>query len=296
MQVSRIAMRCRALVWAALCWVCLGVAAQTLPAVAKADRVWALTEQMELIEFASDHPSQVLSRRPVTGLAAGDALVGMDFRVARGVLYALSRAGRLYTLATDSGALSLVGDAGPVLKGESFGVDFNPTVDRIRVVSHTGQNLRLHPDTAALVDGDPVQPGLHPDVDLHYAAGDPRAGRPPEVVAAGYTYHRRDATLTTNYAIDRAAGTLVRQGSLAEASPVQSPNLGELHTVGPLGLGPLVDASFDIADLSGLALLAARPVSQGQTSLYTVNLETGQATWLGPVGDGRPLRGLAIEP
>ena len=84
MQVSRIAMRCRALVWAARCWVCLGVAAQTLPAVAKADRVWALTEQMELIEFASDHPSQVLSRRPVTGLAAGDALVGMDFRVARG--------------------------------------------------------------------------------------------------------------------------------------------------------------------------------------------------------------------
>ena len=66
--------------------------------------------------------------------------------------------------------------------------------------------------------------------------------------------------------------------------------------LGPLGLGPLVDASFDIADLSGLALLAARPVSQGQTSLYTVNLETGQATWLGPVGDGRPLRGLAIEP
>ena len=43
----------------------------------------------------------------------------------------------------------------PALSGTAFGFDFNPTVDRIRVVSDTGQNLRLNPDTGAVaaVDG-----------------------------------------------------------------------------------------------------------------------------------------------
>jgi hypothetical protein len=36
----------------------------------------------------------------------------------------------------------------------SFGFDFNPTVDRIRVVSNTGQNLRLHPVTGVVASTD----------------------------------------------------------------------------------------------------------------------------------------------
>ena len=38
----------------------------------------------------------------------------------------------------------------PLLDGTEFGVDFNPQVDRLRVVSNSGQNLRLHPDTGAV--------------------------------------------------------------------------------------------------------------------------------------------------
>jgi hypothetical protein len=37
----------------------------------------------------------------------------------------------------------------PVLAGTSFGFDFNPTVDRIRLVSDSGQNLRLNPNSGA---------------------------------------------------------------------------------------------------------------------------------------------------
>ena len=44
-----------------------------------------------------------------------------------------------------------------------WGFDFNPTVDRIRVVNDRGANLRLHPDTGAQVDGNADQPGLQPD-------------------------------------------------------------------------------------------------------------------------------------
>jgi len=75
-----------------------------------------------------------------------------------------------------------------------------------------------------------------------------------------------------------------------------SPNTGQLRTVGSLGLGPLEDASFDIADVNNTALLAARTGAHAPTVLYRVDLDTGRARALGVVGDGAPLRGLAIVP
>ena len=55
----------------------------------------AVTASHELITFHAAQPDRILERRPVTGLAPGERLVGIDFRVAKGVLYALSQAGRL---------------------------------------------------------------------------------------------------------------------------------------------------------------------------------------------------------
>ena len=126
------------------------------------------------IFFHAAQPDRILERRPVTGLAPGERLVGIDFRVAKGVLYALSQAGRLYTLDIPSGALRPVGSAPAALalQGTVFGFDFNPAADRIRVVSNMGQNLRLHPDTGAVVDGDAAVEGVQPDPSLRYAWGD----------------------------------------------------------------------------------------------------------------------------
>ena len=54
--------------------------------------------------------------------------------MARGVLFGLSHDGRLYTIDTATGRAALVGNGAPVaLKGQRFGVDFNPVADRIRV-------------------------------------------------------------------------------------------------------------------------------------------------------------------
>jgi hypothetical protein len=69
-----------------------------------------------------------------------------------------------------------------------------------------------------------------------------------------------------------------------------------LRTVGKLGLGPLADAAFDIADVSNAAFAAVRTASGGRTRLYEVDLASGQARLIGTVGDGGPIRGLAIEP
>lgn len=262
------------------------------------EQVWAVTADHELIQFNAGQPQRVLVRRPITGLAAGDALVGIDYRVARGVLYALSAGGRLYTLDTTSGALSPVGTApaAVALTDGPWGVDFNPAADRVRVVGAGGQNLRLHPDTGAVVDFDPGTAGLQTDPALAYAAGDPNAGQSPQVTGAAYTYNQRDDKLTTNFAIDRARGVLVTQGTREGVSPMVSPNTGRLFTVGPLGLGPLVDVAFDIADLNNKALAAVRTAGDARTRLYEVDLSSGRARLVGTVGQGAALRGLAIAP
>lgn len=243
------------------------------------ETVWAVTDAAELVRFNAGQPTRLQQRLPLQGLEPGDRLVGIDFRVARGVLYALSARGRLYTLDTKTGRLAPVGN-GPLvtLQGERFGVDFNPVADRVRVVSDSGQNLRLHPDTGALAATDPLLNGAGPF----------------RVAGAAYTYNKNNDKLTTNYAIDLAAGTLLVQGSIEGVQPAVSPNTGTLAVIGALGTGALDDASFDIADIDNTALAALR--SGGRTRLHRVDLSTGRATLLGTVGEGRALWGMAIEP
>ncbi len=265
---------------------------------ARKETIFAVTAGNDLVRFNAGQPQRILARQKVTGLVAGDALVGIDYRVAKGVLYALSAQGRLYTLDTATGALTQVGSAPAALPlaGPLFGFDFNPAADRIRVVGASGQNLRLHPDTGAVVDGNATQEGLQPDGALAYVAGDLHAGKAPAIIAAGYTYNKQDEKLTTNYAIDQRLGALVMQGSKEGGSPVVSPNTGQLRTVGLLGVGPVADASFDIADVSGAAFAALRLQANGPTQLYLVDLDNGNARLIGAVGDGGALVGMAVEP
>ncbi len=262
------------------------------------ETVFAVTENMVLIKFNAGQPHKVLTRQALSGLGPGETLVGMDFRISRGVLFALSNTGKLYTVDTGRAVLTAVSatPASLPLKGRQFGMDFNPTVDRIRVVSDAGLNLRLHPDTGAVVDGNPTADGVQPDGALHYAAHDAQAGQTPVLMAAAYTYNKKDDKITTNYAIDAAAGTLVMQGSKEGVTPVVSPNTGQLRTVGPLGTGPLLGASFDISDVSNTALAVVRTAANTRSTLHLLDLNTGKATPLGVVGDGSALVGMAIEP
>lgn len=246
----------------------------------RAETVVAVTDGGELIRFNAGQPQRLQQRLPLKGLPAGDRLLGIDYRVARGVLFALSSSGLLYTLNTETAQLTRVGQAGAVaLSGQRFGFDFNPAADRIRVVSDTGQNLRLHPDTGAVAAVDPA---------VRLPLGEVRLG------GAAYTYNKKDEKLTTNYAIDLASGTLMLQGSLEGTTPAVSPNTGALTPVGALGTGALDDADFDIADINNAALAALRV--GGRTRLHEIDLRTGRATPIGTVGDGRALWGMAIVP
>ena len=187
----------------------------------------------------------------LTGLASGEAIVGLDFRPATGGLYALSNQSRLFSVNTSSGALAVVGvTLVPALSGDSFGFDFNPTVDRIRVVSNTGQNLRLHPDlgTVVAVDGN-LNPGT------------------PFVTGAAYSNSVAGATTTTLFVIDSQTDMLYRQ---------DPPNNGTLVMLGSLGVDVAADNGFDIGGNSAIAYALLKV--NNANAVYTINLTTGVAT------------------
>jgi hypothetical protein len=255
---------------------------------ARKEMLHVVTDMLELLTINAAQPTKVLNRVPLSGLAAGDTLVGVDYRVAKGVLFALSKSGRLYTVDTASGVLKPLGNGPAVaLQGDAFGVDFNPVADRIRVISSSGQNLRLHPETGLVAATDPAPA---------YASTDKRAGSKPEVVAAAYTYNKTDDKLTSNYAIDRNGGYLVTMGSAEGVQPVVSFNTGQLFSVGAIGVADMSDASMDIADVTGAAFAAIRLKTHATTRLYSIDLQTGKGTFLGTIGDGAKVLGLAVEP
>ncbi|MBM3976845.1 MAG: DUF4394 domain-containing protein [Planctomycetes bacterium] len=239
-----------------------------------------------LISFAAGTPDRLLSNVVVSGLAAGDTLVALDFRPSTGELYGLGAQSRVYRLDPDSGAATAVGSGpfAPALSGKSFGLDFNPVPDRIRVVSDADQNLRLHPETGAVAATDTA---------LAYAAGDANFGANPNVVASAYTANFAGSTSTTLYGIDSALDALVLQGSVGGA-PV-SPNSGQLFTVGALGVDAAGVAGFDISVL-GAAFAVLIPQSGGGSRLFSIDLATGKATSIGDVAGGMRLGDIAVRP
>ena len=220
----------------------------------------------QLVRFDSATPGTVSAPLTVTGLQAGENILGIDFRPANGQLYGLGSTSRLYLINLTTGAAAAVGTAGAfTLNGTDFGFDFNPTVDRLRIVSNTGQNLRVNPNDGTLSATDtPLNPGS------------------PSVSAAAYTNNFAGTTTTTLYVIDTTTNSLYTQNP---------PNAGTLNLVGPLGVAATGVNGFDIAPFSGRAY--ASLVVGGASRLYTINLTTGAATLVAAIGGGNTLRGLS---
>ena len=262
----------------------------------RAEKAVAVTVSNKLLKFNAGRPDRILTTLNITGLQAGETLLGIDYRVAKEQLYALGSSGRLYIINEDTAVASVVGMPFSVkLDGTQFGFDFNPTVDRIRVVSNTGQNLRLHPDTGAVVDSNPTLEGVQTDGKLTYAAGDVNFGKSPTTVGAAYSYNKADTKITTNFALDAAAGTLVTQGSREGVMPAVSPNTGQLFTIGSLGM-TFNSAAFDIQALSDVAFAALNSDGTSASRWVVIDLKTGAAKSLGTVGGGEQVVGIAIEP
>ncbi len=235
---------------------------------------YALTQNNGLIAFDRNDPTTAQAPMAITGLAAEEMLVGIDFRATDMMIYAVSNQGRIYSIDADTGMATAAAEMpfeGGVM-GTHFGVDFNPTVDRVRLHSDETQNLRLHPDTGAR---------LAVDGTLAYLEGDSAFGAAPVLVATAYTNPVPNAESTQLYAIDSAKDTLVL---------LPSPNDGGVTTVGSLGIDVSEDAALDInVEGEAYAILSVN----NSSAVYRIDLSTGLATQVGMLGD-QPIIGMAL--
>ena len=242
---------------------------------------FVVTSRNELLGLNTSTPAFVLSRNKITGLSdRREKVVGIDFRPSTGELWALTDAELLYTLNPGTAAATAVGPASAVALEDraSFGFDFNPSADRIRVANSAGQNLRFNPTNGQVVDFDTNTPGtIDPDTGLAYVPGDANSGT-PRIVAGAYTNNVTGGTPTTLYDIDSQRDVLVTQGSVG-ASPT-SPNTGQLFTVGATTVNVPDQVGFDIITTAGTdsAFAVFAPGGRGQTGLYSVNLVSGVFT------------------
>lgn len=221
----------------------------------------------------------------VTGLPTNEDLVGMDFRSSNGQLYLLGRnggaensLGAVYRVdsvpnsgniaVTPVGELSANGTDstnpfGGLEDNTSYGVDFNPVPDALRVVGSNGENLRIpfageNTGTAVITDTNLAE-------DATAATG---------ISAAAYTNADTNPETGTALVVIRPAsgelfdqnppndGTLTLRGLITEE--------GETLTAGS-GLG------FDILTVgtTNTAFLAGQdPDSPNEAGVGTLDLET----------------------
>lgn len=272
--------------------------------VATGDTV-ALTSSGRVVSFDRAPSKNLISNLSVKGLASGETLVGIDTRPNNSTIYALSDKGNLYKLDPATGRVTLVGalkasasaptnaasstnpacpsgTAAPAftaLSGAEFGVDVNPVVDRLRVVSDSGQNLRINMDTFEVTA----------DCTLSAASGPA-----PKPNAAAYTNsvvgQTAAASSTALFYVDAATDMLynVDPGS---AMPANNANTGVLKAVGALGVNVTAVNGFDIAGSTAYATFTVDSVS----GFYRIDLTTGAATALASFDKVGPLRGLALK-
>ena len=225
--------------------------------------VFGLTADQQLVSFRVANPAHHRVVGAISGLSADTALVGIDFRVQDGKLYGVGNAGGIYTIDTESAITSRVSQLTVQLNGASFGVDFNPAANALRIVSDAGQNLSHSIDANTTT----TQTALTFPGRTAFA-----------VTGAAYVNNDLDvSTATTLFDID----------SVNNVVAIQSPPAGGvLVTAGALGVDADAPVGFDIYSTlrngltvrnTGFAALTA----SGQSGLYIVNLLTGQARLVG---------------
>lgn len=242
-----------------------------------------LTRDQRLICFDEFNPGSATTLGTVNGLIGDTRLVGVDFRPATGndgsggVLYGLGDQGGVYTINLQTAQASLRSRLNVALSGTFFGVDFNPVVDRLRIVSDNGQNLRANVDNGAtLVDGT-----------LNYTPGVAATG----ITGAGYTNNDADPnTATTLYTID---------SRLDQVNIQAPPNAGTQNPTGKLTVDTTPDVGFDIystirngstVNVEGFASLTVG----GSARFYSITLFTGKASSRGSFSSQNQVVDIAV--
>lgn len=233
----------------------------------------------------------------IDGLPSGERLVGLDRRTADInlpndiALYAISASGRLFALRGDPNdverseaiEITLVDSRGssepPLTIGsERVAIDFNPRRNHLRLVTDQGRNFRINVDTGAVIPSKPLR-----SISVN----------PPLPVASGFLAPALGQQRSVLYVIDGQDSSLARS---------DRPDDGLLQSVGPLFADGSLDLnrpqSFDIAGRRGTLVFAAL-IQPGEmrSQLYFIDLDTGAATLIGPIGQAgdAPVDAIAIQ-
>ena len=232
---------------------------------------YALINSNTLAKYDASKPDKMISSVSITGMQSAETMLAIDFRPATGQLYGIGSSSRIYVINTTSGAARAIGSGAfsPALAGDVAAFDFNPTVDRIRLISTGGQNLRLNPETGAVVF---VDGSLNIGGTIN-----------TNISSAAYTENKAGATSTVLFDIDVNNDILYKQ---------DPPNAGGLMVVGNLGIDLSGTGEFDIAAAENIGLAV---YNSGSTpSVFTIDLATGKATNVGMLGGATSVRGIAI--
>lgn len=263
---------------------------RTIPATYPGQLVYGLTRiNRNLISFTTDNPELIRTLTPISGVTAGQIIVGMDIRPVDGGLYALgynelSSTYQLYTIDKTTGVATSIGSSGTINLGvgEKIGFDFNPTVDRIRVVSTNDNNFRLHPTTGLIVAN---------DVSLAYAAADVNTGDNPYVSTVAYINSYAGTTTTTLYGID---------DSNAVFCSIVPPNNGVLNTLATLPAFNLADLTndldffYDSTTLQNLGFMSANLSGSMNDQLFMITT-AGSITLINNIGLGVQVSDIAVQ-
>ena len=237
-----------------------------------------------LLRFSSTKPGTVTR---VATFSGGDQFLdAIDFRPATGQLYGYRDFNDSYFVVdVNTGELTSAtapSGAGATTNTFILGMDWNPTIDRMRVVTESAQNIVFNPNTGTASSV----------TSLFYVAGDVNEGLAPLVIENAYTNSFLGATTTQQYVLDYGLNVLATLGN----------NSGELRTIGEVTLGGSVldfddFTGFDIfTDKNGVNTAYSLLTVSGIQKLYTIDLSTGEASTFGGVGTAfGPAYSLAVR-
>lgn len=249
-------------------------------------QVVGLTEDQRLICFNERNPGDARDLGFISNLSGDTKIIGIDFRVQDKKMYGVGDKGGIYMLDTRNAIAGKVSQLTVALVGTSFGVDFNPPADRLRIVSDTGQNLRHNINVGGVtITDDPLD---YPPATPVNAVGPNATG----VTGSAYTNNDLDGTTaTTLYALDT---------SLDQVAIQSPPNDGTLAATGKLTIDANSPVGFDIYSTirNGVTVavqgLASLQTADGTSSLFSVTLPTGKARALGTFSFRNKVIGIAI--
>lgn len=240
-----------------------------------------LTPTNELVMLMSGPPVTETGIVPIVGLRDGEFVIAIDYRIKTKELFGVSDQSLVYKINPITGLATPVSliPFEPKIEGQMVGFDFSFAEDMIRLVSETGQNLRISPVTGAVVSIDtPLNPGT------------------PSIQSAAYSY-------ATKY---QKAGLYVLDVTDQALAIVNPANGGTIEKVGSLGFGFSGDGGFEITSKNlGFAVQFGKSTGIGGISsagggthdittedayrLLSINLTYGVARSHGRV---RPMIGL----